>query len=398
MSTLRTDFCGLEFQNPFIVAASPSSDSREKVRHALEAGFGGIVFKTTSIPGYPVELVHPNMMGLSYMRKRQAALCNIDLISERNIEIVCEDIRCLKNEYPDRMLIGSIMAGKKEDWGKLVVMLEQAGADCIECSMSCPQGDDDDRIPVTDAQLTEETTKWIKNAVKASTPVIVKLSSSATDIVEIAKAAKRGGADAVCAIDTVRAFAGVDVETMVPKMSVNGKSTWCGLSGPAVKPIALGCVSRIAKGSNIEISGCGGISNWQDAVEFMLLGSKTVQICTAVSFYGFRMIKGLCSGLLEYMDRHNFSSPADITGKSLPKIVEYDRLDKQYSPVCKIEAEKCARDRLCYTACADAGHGAISIDGEGYPKVDKSLCRGCGICQSVCRKECISIVDRKCKQ
>ncbi len=380
---LSIDFCGKHFVNPFTIAASPPSDTRERVERAFEAGWGGAVLKTTSVASEPVDLVYPMMGGLSYQEKRHAAFYNIDLISERHIDEICEDIRYLKAKYPDRIVIGSIMAGNRAEWEELVFKLESAGADMIECSMSCPQGEGDGTIPVNDPALTREVTGWIHAARKKETPIIVKLAPVVTDLSAIAMAAKEGGADALCAIDTVRGFSGIDLNTLEPKLSVRGKSTFCGISGPAIKPIAMACIAELAQNIGLPVAGVGGLTSWEDAAEFLLLGAGNLQICTAIMRYGFEMIDDLTAGLSNYMEAKGFASLSDMVGGCLGTFAEHETLDRKVKMVSSIDRSSCVRDNACYIACRDGGYNAISLGEEG-PVIDESKCRGCGVCLSVC--------------
>ena len=401
MRNLNINFAGVEFENPFTVAASPSSDSREKVRRALEAGWGGIVFKTTALAKHAPQLAEPNMAGLPFMGRPQSSLYNIDLISERTIEEIQEEIAYFKQLFPDRRFIGSIMASGEEEWRELVGRLEEAGADMIECSMSCPQGEhsiagDKDHasnaIPAADSALMQSTTRVIKAATQKHTPIIVKMTPNVTDIVAIARGAVEGGADAVCAIDTVRAFIGIDLETGYPKLNIGGRSTWGGLSGPAVKPIALGCVSQITKALPVPVAGVGGISCWQDAAEFLFVGARNIQVCTAISKYGFQMVKAMRDGLCAYMDNKGFRTLDDMVGQSLPYIVDHSELDRNNHQICVIDRAVCLKCGSCATACQDAGFGALRQEGKGQaPTLDQTACRGCGLCRSVCPKDCISL-------
>lgn len=397
---LTINFAGVPFENPFTVAASPSSDSREKVRRALEAGWGGIVFKTTALPQHSPKLAEPNMAGLSYAGKPQFAFYNIDLISERTVEEIQEDIAYFKQLYPDRRFIGSIMAAGEDEWIELVHRLEEAGADMIECSMSCPQGEHSiadegkkasNAIPAADRELMRTTTQTILRARKKNTPVIVKMTPNVTDLVDVARGAVEGGADALCCIDTVRGFIGIDLETGYPKLNVNGLSTWGGLSGPAVKPIALGCVSKLTKELDIPVAGVGGVSNWQDAAEFLLLGARNVQVCTAISRYGFGMVQSMQKGLLRYMEQKGFTSLDAMVGKSLPYLVDHSELSRDNHLHCSIDETACLKCGSCATACQDAGFGALHHEKGSVPKLDKAVCRGCGVCQSVCPRDCITL-------
>lgn len=397
---LNINFAGVPFENPFTVAASPSSDSREKVRRALEAGWGGIVFKTTALPQHSPKLAEPNMAGLSYAGKPQFAFYNIDLISERTVEEIQEDIAYFKQLYPDRRFIGSIMAAGEDEWIELVHRLEEAGADMIECSMSCPQGEHSiadegkkasNAIPAADRELMRTTTQTILRARKKNTPVIVKMTPNVTDLVDVARGAVEGGADALCCIDTVRGFIGIDLETGYPKLNVNGLSTWGGLSGPAVKPIALGCVSKLTKELDIPVAGVGGVSNWQDAAEFLLLGARNVQVCTAISRYGFGMVQSMQKGLLRYMEQKGFTSLDAMVGKSLPYLVDHSELSRDNHLHCSINETACLKCGSCATACQDAGFGALHHEKGSVPTLDKAVCRGCGVCQSVCPRDCITL-------
>lgn len=401
MKNLNINFAGVEFENPFTVAASPSSDSREKVRRALEAGWGGIVFKTTALPKHCPKLAEPNMAGLSFAGKPQSAFYNIDLISERTIEEIQEDIAYFKQLFPDRRFIGSIMASGEEEWTELVARLEEAGADMIECSMSCPQGEHSiagdaehasNAIPAADPLLMRQTTQVIKTATKKKTPIIVKMTPNVTDIVAIGRGAMEGGADALCAIDTVRGFIGIDLATGYPKLNVRGLSTWGGLSGPAIKPIALGCVSKLTTELPIAVAGVGGVSNWQDAAEFLLLGARNVQVCTAISRYGFKMVEAMQRGLLGYLEEKGYGSLDEMVGKSLPYLVDHSELDRNNRQLCTIDKDVCLRCGSCAVACQDAGFGALHHEKGQYPTVDAGLCRGCGVCRSVCPKDCIRLV------
>lgn len=397
---LNINFAGVPFENPFTVAASPSSDSREKVLRALEAGWGGIVFKTTALPQHSPKLAEPNMAGLSYAGKPQFAFYNIDLISERTVEEIQEDIAYFKQLYPDRRFIGSIMAAGEDEWIELVHRLEEAGADMIECSMSCPQGEHSiadegkkasNAIPAADRELMRTTTQTILRARKKNTPVIVKMTPNVTDLVDVARGAVEGGADALCCIDTVRGFIGIDLETGYPKLNVNGLSTWGGLSGPAVKPIALGCVSKLTKELDIPVAGVGGVSNWQDAAEFLLLGARNVQVCTAISRYGFGMVQSMQKGLLRYMEQKGFASLDAMVGKSLPYLVDHSELSRDNRLHCSIDETACLKCGSCATACQDAGFGALHHEKGSVPTLDRAVCRGCGVCQSVCPRDCITL-------
>lgn len=391
MADISVTFCGKKLLNPFVIAASPSSDSLEKVERAFLAGWGGAVLKTIEPEGKQRSLAEPNMGALDYAGKKQMAFYNYDLCTQLTLKELCDEIRYLKAHYPDRIVIASVMAGTEEEWRTIVQATEEAGADMIECSVSCPQGDASGKIPAADPELLEQFVKSIKKHIQKDTPVIVKLSPNVTDIAAIAEAAERGGADAVCAIDTVKSFIGIDIRTGKPKLNVDGKAALGGLSGPAVKPIALGCIVQIAKSVNIPIAGVGGISNYEDALEFMLLGSGIVEICTAISRYGYGMIDGLCRGLVRYLEERGIESLSELTGTALSTVVSQAELSREYRAVNITEQTKCRKCGCCITACQDCGFGALEKGEDGFPVLQQEKCRGCGVCKTVCPASCIEI-------
>lgn len=394
---LRTVFCGVEFENPFVLAAAPPTDVYSIVRRGLEMGWSGAVLKTTSVVGTDVPLKYPMITGTYLYGREFYALGNIDLISEHHVDVVSENVRKLKQEFPQKVIIASIMGSKKEDWQSLVKILEQAGADIIECSFSCPQGTLGSKPGAMlgqDIKLVKEVTSWIKGASK-KIPIVIKLTPMVSDIVEAAMAVKEGGGDAVCASNTIPSLMGIDMKSFVPIPDVGGKSTYSGLSGPAIKPITLRVIAEIVRHTGIPVTGTGGAMTWSDAVEFMLVGAKNVQFCTAVMKEGFRIIKNLKAGLEQFMEKNNFEKPADFIGKSLPFITTHDKLPMISKAKSVIDKKKCVKCGLCFVACRDGGHEAIEFSKNRLPGVDEEKCVGCGLCNVVCPiAGCINIKSR----
>ncbi len=393
---LSITFCGVKFPDPFTLAASPSTGTGEMVARAFNMGWTSAVLKTMAVETEEVRLVYPMIASLDYEDRKLFGMENIDLISDRSLKEWEKDIDMLKRNYPQNVVIASIMASSKQDWQEVARRVEGAGADIIECSFSCPHGMPERGMGSAIGQnpdLTERTAAWVKEAVDI--PVVIKLTPNVTDIVAIAQAVKRSGADGVCAINTVKTLLGIDVYTFLPVPTVAGYSTYGGYSGAAIKPIALKCVSEIANNVDIEISAVGGVSTWSDAVEFLLTGARNVQICTAVMRWGYRIIEDLKDGLELYMKSKGFQSVESIVGKSLPYIKKHDELSRQYRVVAHIDESKCLRDDLCFIACRDGGHQAIEIGKDRLPRVDEEKCAGCGLCASVCPVGgCITLVER----
>ncbi len=383
---LSINFCGVKFNNPFILAAAPPTDKPDMIRRAFDAGWGGAIIKTLSVKEEPVSLCYPMMHSLPHRGQPMMGLENIDLISEHKVDEWLPEIEKIKKEYPENVLIASIMGRKKEHWEELVEKLEQAGIDMIECSFSCPHGMPEKGMGSTVGQnpeLTERTARWVKEAAKR-VPVIIKLTPNVTDIRGPAEAVKRSGADAICAINTVKGLIGFNLDTWAPYPEVAGKSTYGGYSGPAIKPIALKCIAEIAKAVDIPITGVGGIWTWQDAVEFFLAGATTVQSCTAVMTMGYRIIEDFCEGLSNYLDEKELSSVSDLIGKGLDNILKHEELSRDYHVRSYIDQELCIKCDLCYIACRDGGHQAIERAEDRTVKTDVEKCVGCGFCPGVC--------------
>lgn len=382
---LSYDFLGLHFENPFILAAAPSTDNIEMVRRAFSMGWAGAILKTTSVEGTRVDLAYPMMSSYDYEGKNIFGLGNIDLISEHHIDRIEANVRQLKKEFPQRIVAASIMAGRKEDWQSLVRRLENAGVDFIECSFSCPQGnigEDPGKMLAQSVSATELTARWVKEAAER-VPVSIKITPHVTDIVEVARAVKRSGADAITASNSIQALMGVDIRTFVPYPQLDGMSTYSGLTGPAIKPITLRTIAEIARNVDIPILGTGGVSNWHDAVEFMAVGAGVVEFCTAVMHHGFRIIDDLRSGMSHYLDEMGFSSVLDIVGKALPHITVHENLPRR-KVQSRIDASKCIGCEVCYLACRDGGHMAINRGENRIPVVSEDWCVGCSLCKLVC--------------
>jgi dihydropyrimidine dehydrogenase (NAD+) subunit PreA len=326
---------------------------------------------------------------------RVAAMGNIDLISAHHIDVIEKRVRILKDEFPNKVIIASIMGSEKEEWQTLVTRLEAAGVDMIECSFSCPQGSMGEQPGAMLAQnvaATRKVTAWVKEAA-TRVPVVIKITPQVTDIVAVARAVKEGGADGICASNSIPGLTGVDIYSFVPSPNVGGFSTYSGITGPAIKPMTLRTIAEIKRHVDIEITGTGGPVTWRDAVEFMAVGASNVQFATAVMLYGYGIIDDLKAGMSRYLSDMGFQSPMEIVGKALPRIVDHDDLPRMYDLRSRVDSGLCIGCGDCITACRDGGHMAIQWAAQGrLPAISDDYCVGCHLCVDVCPTGALDLV------
>ncbi len=364
MTDLSIKFCGVRAPNPFWLASAPPTNSEYQVRRAFDAGWGGAVWKT--IADEPIVNVSSRYGSVDYDGRKVMGLNNIELITDRPLDVNLKEISRVKKAHPDRALFVSLMVeSKREVWHEITKKTQDAGADGIELNFGCPHGMNERGMGSAVGQVPDYTcmiTEWVKQV--ATVPVMVKLTPNISDVTAIGRAAVQGGADALSLINTLNSIMGVDLDTLAPKPAVAGVGSHGGYAGPAVKPVALHMVAALAADPaiNVPISGIGGIQAWQDAVEFLLLGACSVQVCTAVMHFGFRIVEHLTSGLESYMRDKGYRAIADFAGRSVPRIKTWGELDLNYKVVARIDQEKCIHCGLCYIACEDGCHQSIRWD------------------------------------
>ena len=422
MADLQIDFAGIKSPNPFWLASAPPTNSGAQVHRAFEAGWGGAVWKTI---GAPVLNVSNRYGAWHYGSQRMLAINNVELISDRPLETNLREIAEVKRHWPDRAVIVSAMVeSRPEAWSEIVHRIEDTGADAIELNYGCPHGMSERGMGSAVGQVPEyceQITGWVKAV--ARIPVIVKLTPNISDIVKPARAAVAAKADAVSLINTLNSIAGVDLDTLRITPDIGGKGGHGGYAGPAVKPIALHmlsaiCSDEVARNAAIPISGMGGISTWRDAAEFLLLGASSLQVCTAVMHYGFRIIEDLCEGLSNWMDEKGFRSIADLRGRSIERISDFNNFDLAFRTIARIDESKCIKCDLCFVACNETAHQCIDLiapDGSlvlpysydvasngkteatktrPQPRVREEDCVGCRLCYNVCPvNDCIRMIE-----
>ncbi|WP_019119293.1 NAD-dependent dihydropyrimidine dehydrogenase subunit PreA [Brevibacillus massiliensis] len=393
MADLRINIAGIESPNPFWLASAPPTNSGYQVQRAFEAGWGGAVWKTL---GDPIVNVTSRFAALHYGGQRVLGFNNIELITDRPLEDNLKEIAETKKKYPKHTLIASLMMEPNRDrWHELVKAVEAVGVDGLELNFGCPHGMAERGMGSAVGQhpdLVRQQTEWVKEV--AQTPVIVKLTPNITDIRHTARAASQGGADAVSMINTINSLMGVDLDTWLPIPHVDGKGAHGGYCGPAVKPIALNMVAECARDPlvGIPISGIGGISTWRDAVEFLLMGSSCVQVCTAAMHHGFRIVEDMIDGLNNYLDEKGIASVMGIVGRSVSTYQDWGNLNLNYKIVARIHEETCIHCNKCHIACEDTSHQCIDIvwdDPTGKERlvVREDDCVGCNLCAIVCPVE-----------
>ena len=406
---LTITFCGIRCENPFFLASSAVCTNYEMVARAFDAGWAGVFYKTICMqeirevsPRF--DAMHNNATHGDFYGFR-----NMEQLSENPVETDFDILRRLKQDYPTKVVIASIMGQTEEEWIALAQMAEKAGCDAVELNFSCPQmkhsgmGSDVGQS----AELVRSFTACVKRSV--SIPVIPKMTPNITHIAEPAEACVEAGADAISAINTIKAV------TMDTDAEVAGRRTVSGYSGRAVRPIALRHVLELAQalngstplagqgdgagsqgaGARVELSGIGGIETWRDALEFIQLGCNNVQVCTAVMQYGYRIIDDLVLGLQRYMAKRQVGDLCELVGELLPSFMKADSLDRETIIYPKIDKDVCIGCGRCEVSCSDGGHQAIVFDSATRrPRLVGTKCVGCHLCRLVCPTGAIGTTKR----
>jgi dihydropyrimidine dehydrogenase (NAD+) subunit PreA len=401
MADLRTNFVGIKSPNPFWLASAPPTDKEYNVVRAFKAGWGGVVWKTLGEDPHVVNVNGPRYGAIHSGDRRLLGLNNIELITDRPLQTNLDEIKRVKRDWPDRAMVVSLMVPCEEaNWAAILKRVEETDCDGVELNFGCPHGMSERGMGSAVGQVPEYiemVARWCKANTRM--PVIVKLTPNITDVRKPARAAKQGGADAVSLINTINSIMGINLDNFAPEPTIDGKGTHGGYCGPAVKPIALSMVSEIARDAEtrgMPISGIGGITNWRDALEFILLGAGTAQVCTAAMTYGFKIVQEMVSGLENWMEERGYSRLDELVGKAVPNVTDWQYLNLNYVTKARIDQDKCIQCGRCYAACEDTSHQAISNqpkNGKRHFEVIDEECVACNLCIEVCPVEtCITMV------
>jgi dihydropyrimidine dehydrogenase (NAD+) subunit PreA len=393
---LQVEFAGLRFENPFLLASGSPTLTGEMIGRAFEHGWGGAVTKTLKPPSLRRNWLSREPQPMLAPIKHKGRNIGMQNIATSGGHMEMQDwqaqIPVVKDRYPEHIVIGSIAAAMEEDdWKWLTEGMLKAGVDAIELDASCSHASAQlvgGRLVGEVPELARRVTEWVKEV--CDRPVVVKLPAFVPDFKAMVDACAEAGAAGVSGINTLPCLVGANLDTFAPLLSVRGRTAYGGLSGPAIKPVALRAVSLMAKAGTLPVSGIGGVTSWEDAAEFLLFGAMTVQVCTAVMWYGYGLVEKLITGLGDYLTEKNLGSASELVGRT-NALVEPSiaNLQTRSGLRAHVIQEKCRQCGRCVLACRDGGFQAIWEDSEGTAVVDPEHCDGCGLCLIVCRFEAI---------
>ena len=394
---LRCDLCGIPLENPFLLSSSVVASTYDMCARAFEAGWAGACFKT--ICSMDIHEASPRFSAIAGDGGSIIGFKNIEQLSDHSVAENMEIFRRLKQNYPEKFILASIMGQNEEEWGTLAQRCEENGADAVELNFSCPNmaegglGADIGQIP----ELVERFTSAARRS--CHIPILAKLTPNVASMNPAAEAARRGGADGLAAINTIKSVVGLNIHTYVSAPSVHGLSAVGGYSGNAVKPIALRFIGELGHNpalSGMHLSAMGGVETWQDALEFLLLGGASIQVTTAVMQYGYRIIDDLKEGLNLYLAEKGYASVKEIIGAGLDSLdSSTDALERDTVIFPKFHRDRCIGCGRCELSCMDGGHQAIRMNEKRRPVLNAKRCVGCHLCVLVCPQQAVTAGNKR---
>lgn len=391
MADLHVEIAGVDFKNPLIVAAgTPTLDAKNMIK-CIKRGAGGIVAKTVTYakihqiqPRPRFKIIHPEAVDSGFF-----SLYSVELMAHLPPEKWVKEIEKVKpiaRQY-DTVLIASIAGRNLEEWSKLASLMEEAGADMIEINVSCPHVEEDERslmgkVAGSDPKVLESIIKAVKES--TSLPVIGKLTPQGANPVLMGRIAERAGIDALVATARFQGLV-LDIDSMKPILWGGAG----GYGGPWMVPMSCNWVYHLVKsGVKVPIIGSGGIMNYRDALCFMLLGARAIQICTAIIVKGYSVIESIVNGINEWLECKGYTSITEIVGKAVPNVLSLEELDRKSVYKSSIDQMRCVACGRCVECCP---YNAITLDGR-RARVITELCQGCGLCVSLCPVNAITLV------
>ncbi len=383
MANLTVNYCGVNYRNPLVLASATPGWDGEGMKLAAQAGIGGVIPKTIG----PKQdwAAHP-CNGRIFMHRYQGkpiGQINLELFTTMTRDEWLTRELAIAKEGGATMHISILAMPDPEDTAKLVEEIQSTGmADLLELNVSCPMPAS--TVGMHIGKSADRTYQQVKaGSSAAKIPFTVKLTPNVADMVEIAQAAKEAGADGLTISNSVRSFAGVDIETGKPYLCGYG-----GYTGPAIKPIVMRHLSEVAKKVDLPISAVGGVNSYHEVIEYIMLGATTVQLCTALMWNGYERITKIINDLNQWMDEKGYQSFDEIRGIALKDITTVEELAKLPAKHARIDAHACSNCGLCQKICM---YRAIS-EKEGARFADPAKCDGCGVCQQLCPLHAVTLV------